>query len=161
MPVLLVLTVILCLASAETNGTESYFLSPRGLGRTPEVGDALSKIFGQIRVKRTTYSHSTITYVLDNVVIGTAYNDAKQAVTIPKSDIVRVSGGRVEFTYRFNYTKIENRNNVTGYAYGTSSPMQAQSYRTPSPTTSSWTFAAVAGTSAGGWQGGRGKNMRT
>jgi hypothetical protein len=67
---------ILC----ETNGTESYFLSPHGLGRTPEVDNALSNINGQIRVKKTTYNHSTITYVLDNVTIGMAYNDGKQIV---------------------------------------------------------------------------------
>ena len=35
-----------------------------------------------------------------------AYNDAKQTVEIPKNDVARVSGGRIEFTYRFNYTKI-------------------------------------------------------
>jgi hypothetical protein len=105
----LLLTIFLAtlsLASTETNGTESFFISPHGLGRTPEVDVALGKMGGQIRVKRTTYNHSTITYVLDNVTIGTAYNDAKQTVEIPKNDVARVSGGRIEFTYRFNYTKI-------------------------------------------------------
>ncbi len=79
---------------------------------------ALDKINGQLRVKRTTYNQSSITYILDNITIGTAYNDAKQIIEIPKADNVKVSGGRIEFTYRFNYTKIENRNNLTGYGYG-------------------------------------------
>ena len=114
------LSVLLGLALCETNGTEAYFLSPHGLGKTPEVDDALQKITSQIRVKTTTYNHSTITYILSNITIGTAYNDGKQNTTVPKVDIVQVTGGRVEFTYRFNYTKIENRNNITGYAYGTS-----------------------------------------
>lgn len=116
---LLVLLMLALYVHGETNGTESYFISPHGLGRTPEVDMALDKMNGQIRVKRTTYNHSTITYVLDNVTIGTAYNDAKQVVNIPKADNVMVTGGRVEFTYKFNYTKIENRNNITGYGYGT------------------------------------------
>lgn len=114
----LVLSVLLGLALCETNGTEAYFLSPHGLGKTPEVDDALQKITSQIRVKTTTYNHSTITYILSNITIGTAYNDGKQNTTVPKVDIVQVTGGRIEFTYRFNYTKIENRNNITGYAYG-------------------------------------------
>jgi hypothetical protein len=88
------------------------------LGKTPEVDTALDKMSGQIRVKRTTYNHSTITYIMDNVTIGTAYNDAKQTTDIPKADFVKISGGRIEFTYRFNYTKIEDRNNITGYGYG-------------------------------------------
>ena len=79
---------------------------------------ALQKISGQVRVKRTTYNHSSITYVLDNVTIGLAYNDGKQTTEIPKTDFVKISGGRIEFSYRFNYTKIENRNNLTGYGYG-------------------------------------------
>jgi hypothetical protein len=59
-----------------------------------------------VRVKRTTYNHSSITYILDNVTIGLAYNDGKQSTEIPKADFVKVSGGRIEFSYRFNYTKI-------------------------------------------------------
>ncbi len=47
-----------------------------------------------------------------------AYNDGKQIVEIPKNDVVKISGGRIEFTYRFNYTKTENRNVLTGYGYG-------------------------------------------
>lgn len=129
-PQLLGLLVLAVVSAAQSNGTESYFLSPHGLGRTPEVDNALEKMAGQIRVKRTTYNHSAITYVLDNVTIGTAYNDAKQTVSIPKADNVLVTGGRVEFTYRFNYTKVENRNNVTGYGYGTPRPTQARCSRT-------------------------------
>jgi hypothetical protein len=118
---LLLLLAAFCVTEikSDTNGTESYFLSPHGLGRTPEVDTALNIIYGQIRVKRTTYNHSTITYIIDNVTIGMAYNDAKQTIDIPKTDSAKVSGGRIEFTYRFNYTKIENRNNITGYGYGT------------------------------------------
>jgi len=41
----------------------------------------------------------------------------------------------VEFTYKFNYTKIENRNNITGYAYGNAFFMKAQYFLTPLPTT--------------------------
>jgi hypothetical protein len=103
---ILLLSAILSLIYAQTNGTEAYFLSPQGLSRTLEVNDALDKIYGQIRLKRTTYNHSTITYILDNVTIGTNYNSAKQVAEIPKKDQVRITGGRVEFTYRFNYTKI-------------------------------------------------------
>lgn len=117
---LLFALALLTLTATETNGTEAYFLSPHGLGRTPEVDNALEKMTGQIRVKRTTYNHSTITYILDNVTIGTAYNDGKQTTEIPRNDLTKISGGRIEFTYRFNYTKIENRNNITGYGYGTS-----------------------------------------
>jgi hypothetical protein len=69
---------------------------------------ALDKINGQLRVKRTTYNQSSITYILDNITIGTAYNDAKQIIEIHKDDKVKVSGGRIKFTYRFNYTKINN-----------------------------------------------------
>ena len=106
LPLIILLLSTFCLANAETNGTESFFISPHGLGRTPEVDNALAKIVGQIRVKRTTYNHSSITYILDNVTIGMAYNDARQIVEIPKNDVTRISGGRIEFTYRFNYTKI-------------------------------------------------------
>lgn len=144
---LLALVVLAVAAAAQSNGTESYFLSPHGLGRTPEVDMALEKMNGQIRVKRTTYNHSTITYVLDNVTIGTAYNDAKQTVSIPKADNVLVTGGRIEFTYRFNYTKTENRNNVTGYGYGTSASTQDPSSPTRSPTTRS---SPSAGASSAG-----------
>jgi hypothetical protein len=146
---LLLLAALLSLVLAETNGTEAYFISPHGLGRTPEVDNALAKMAGQIRVKRTTYNHSTITYVLDNVTIGTAYNDARQTIEIPKKDNVKVTGGRVEFTYKFNYTKTENRNNVTGYAYGRNVLKQDQCYQTPSPTTRSSPTAAAS--SAGGF----------
>lgn len=122
-PQLILLVALLGLAAGEVSeGTEAYFLSPHGLGRTPEVDNALEKMAGQIRVKRTTYNHSTITYILDNVTIGTAYNDAKQTTEIPRNELTKVTGGRIEFTYRFNYTKIENRNNVTGYGYGTPLP---------------------------------------
>ena len=106
LPLIILLLSTFCLANAETNGTESFFISPHGLGRTPEVDNALAKIVGLIRVKRTTYNHSSITYILDNVTIGMAYNDAKQTVEIPKNDVTRVSGGLIEFTYRFNYTKL-------------------------------------------------------
>lgn len=104
--ILLLLLALISLVWAQTNGTEAYFLSPQGLSRTLEVSDALDKIFGQIRVKRTTYNHSSITYIIDNVTIGTSYNSAKQTAKIPKNEQVRITGGRVEFTYRFNYTKI-------------------------------------------------------
>lgn len=116
---LLLLLAFISLVWTQTNGTEAYFLSPQGLSRTSEVSDALDKISGQIRVKRTTYNHSSITYILDNVTIGSSYYNAKQTVQIPKNDQVLITGGRVEFTYSFNYTKIENRNNITGYGYGT------------------------------------------
>ena len=77
-----------------TNGTESYFLSPHGLGRTPEVDMALDKIVGQVKVARTTYNVSTLTYIIDNVKVGIVYNPSKQNVTIPRPDEVQVSGGR-------------------------------------------------------------------
>lgn len=125
--ILLLLLAFISLVCGQTNGTEAYFLSPQGLSRTSEVSDALDKIYGQIRVKRTTYNHSSITYILDNVTIGTSYKNAKQTAQIPKNDQVRITGGRVEFTYRFNYTKIENRNNITGYGYGTCFPIQDRS----------------------------------
>ena len=70
---------------------------------------------------RTTFNVSGLTYIIDNVQVGVVYNPSKQNVTIPKPDEVQVSGGRFEFTYNLNYTKIENRNNITGHAYGTSS----------------------------------------
>lgn len=116
--ILLLISTFISLACTQTNGTEAYFLSPQGLSRTLEANDALDKIYGQIRPKRTTYNHSSITYILDNVTIGMSYNSAKQAAQIPKKDQVRITGGRIEFTYSFNYTKIENRNNITGYGYG-------------------------------------------
>jgi hypothetical protein len=117
---ILTIYILICIAAAdvEPNETESYFLSPHGLGRTAEVDEALNKITSQIRVKATTYNLSTVTYILTNIVIGTDYNDGKQNVTIPAKELVTVTGGRIEFTYKFNYTKIENRNNFTGYAYG-------------------------------------------
>ena len=102
----------------ECNGTESYFLSPHALGRTPEVDMALSNIAGQVKVARTTLNVSGLTYIIDNVKVGVVYNPSKQNVTVPKADEVKVSGGRFEFTYNLNYTKIENRNNITGHAYG-------------------------------------------
>lgn len=141
---LILILALLTLAASETNGTEAYFLSPHGLGRTPEVDNALEKMAGQIRVKRTTYNHSTVTYILDNVTIGTAYNDAKQTTEIPRNELTKITGGRIEFTYRFNYTKIENRNNITGYGYGTTPPTQAPSYPTHSPTTRSSPSAAAS-----------------
>lgn len=104
-----------------TNGTESYFFSPHGLGRTPEVSMALDKIQGQVKVRKTSCNISAITYILDNFNIGIVYNPSKQITNIPKADLVEVKGGRFEITYKFNYTKIENRNNITGYAFGTQS----------------------------------------
>lgn len=83
---LLLLIAFISLVYGQTNGTEAYFLSPQGLSRTSEVSDALDKISGQIRVKRTTYNHSSITYILDNVTIGTSYNSARQTAQIPKND---------------------------------------------------------------------------
>ena len=47
------------------------------------------------------------------------YNPSKQETNIPKNDFVNVSGGRIEFTYRFNYTKKENGGLVLGSGYGT------------------------------------------
>lgn len=89
-----------------------------GLGKTLEVQEALQKIAGQLRIKTTTYNRSSTTYILSNITVGIAYNDAKQASKKARADVVQISGGKVEFTYRFNYTKIENRNNITGYGYG-------------------------------------------
>lgn len=120
-----------------TNGTESYFFSPHGLGRTPEVSMALDKIQGQVKVRKTSCNISAITYILDNFNIGIVYNPSKQITNIPKADLVEVKGGRFEITYKFNYTKIENRNNITGYAFGTQSLIQDQSSPTQSPTTRS------------------------
>lgn len=80
---------------------------------------ALQRIQGQVRPHRTTFNVSSVTYIIDNVIIGIAYNPSKQQINIPKKDFVEVKGGKFEFTYKFNYTKIENRNNITGYAYGT------------------------------------------
>lgn len=57
---------------------------------------------------------------MDNITIAAVYNDARQNISIPKTDTVQVTGGRIEFTYRFNYTRIQNRNNITGYGYGNS-----------------------------------------
>lgn len=62
----------------ETNGTEAYFFSPHGLGRTPEVEMALNKIVGTVKVHRTTYNVSAINYVIDNVTLGIVYNPSKQ-----------------------------------------------------------------------------------
>ena len=72
----------------ETNGTDSFFLSPHGLGRTPEVPTALDKIFGQVKVVRTTCNVSQITYIIDNVRLGIVYNPSTQNVTIPHADEV-------------------------------------------------------------------------
>lgn len=98
--------VNLNIPDATTNGTESFFLSPHGLGRVPEVDMALDKIRGQVKVARTTHNVSSLTYIIDNVTVGILYNPSKQNVTIPRADYVEVTGGRFEFTYSFNYTKI-------------------------------------------------------
>lgn len=79
---------------------------------------ALQEIVGQVKGKRTTANISSVSYIIDNVTLGIIYNPSKQSVSIPKNDFVEVTGGKFEFTYKFNYTKIENRNNITGYAYG-------------------------------------------
>ena len=59
-----------------------------------------------VKVARTTYNVSGLTYIIDNVKVGTIYNPSKQEVTIPKADELKISGGVFEFTYEFNYTKI-------------------------------------------------------
>jgi len=35
-----------------------------------------------------------------------AYNYNNQQTNIPEIELVQVTGGRIEFTYKFNYTKI-------------------------------------------------------
>jgi hypothetical protein len=73
-----------------------------------------------VKLHRTIANISSLTYIIENAKLNIVYNPSKQNVTIPKVDFVTVAGGRFEFTYEFNYTKIENRNNITGYAYGIS-----------------------------------------
>lgn len=80
---------------------------------------ALDKMEGQVIVARTTtYKVSGLSYLIQNMKVKMAYNPSKQVVTIPKADLMQITGGRIEFTYEFNYTKIENGNNLTGHAYG-------------------------------------------
>jgi hypothetical protein len=55
---------------------------------------ALQKIQGQVRPHRTTFNVSSVSYIIDNVLIGVAYNPSKQQVNIPKTDLVEVKGGR-------------------------------------------------------------------
>lgn len=109
--------------NAPSNGTESYFVSPHALGRTPEVTQALDKMLGQVKVARTTYSVSGLTYIIHNVTLNMVYNPSKQVVTIPKADLMQITGGKIEFTYKFNFSKIENGNTVTGNSYGKLSSM--------------------------------------
>jgi hypothetical protein len=47
------------------------------------VSLALDKIQGQVKVRRTTFNQSAITYILDNVTIGMVYNPGKQESTVP------------------------------------------------------------------------------
>ncbi len=49
---------------------------------------ALQQIQGQVRPHRTTFNVSSLSYSIDNVVIGVAYNPSKQQVNIPKKDLV-------------------------------------------------------------------------
>ncbi|MCB0370560.1 MAG: hypothetical protein KDD45_14325, partial [Bdellovibrionales bacterium] len=81
------LAIINCIEIEEaTNGTESYFISPHGLGRVPEVNIALQNINGHVKVAHTTRNVSTITYIIDNVTLGMVYNPSKQNVTVTKTD---------------------------------------------------------------------------
>ena len=77
------------------------------------------------------------------------YNYNNQQTSIPETELVQVSGGKVEFTYKFNYTKIENRNNITGFAYGKLLIMKAQYFLTQLHTIKISTSAGDF--SAGGW----------
>lgn len=72
-----------------------------------------------------------------------AYNYNNQQTNIPEIELVQVTGGRIEFTYKFNYTKIENRNTITGYAYGIFGFIKVQFFLIPSLTTKPLTFVKV------------------
>ncbi len=55
----------------------------------------------------------------------------------------------MEFTYKFDYTKTENRNTITGYAYGKFFVMKVRFFQILLPTTK--TSTSVEGFSAGDW----------
>lgn len=73
----------LCNNLRDTEGTEAYFISPHGLGRTPEVPWALDKIRGQVKLRRTTANISSTTYILDNATLDMVYNYNNQQTNIP------------------------------------------------------------------------------
>lgn len=102
----------------ESNGTEAYFLSPNGLGKTDEVSKALAITQQHIKIATTEYNH-TSTYTLTNVSIGCAYNDAKQTSKVTHDEVL-IKGGRVEFTYQFNFTRKDpNGTVIQGSGFGT------------------------------------------
>ena len=125
---LLVLTFSQEEENVNVNGTESYFFSVHALGRTPEVSKALENIEGQVKVARTACNVSGITYILDNFTIGIEYNPSKQTSAILTTDLVTISGGRFEFTYKFNFTRKEEGKETTGSAYGIYLLTKVQSY---------------------------------
>ena len=103
----------------QSNGTESYFISPHGLGKTPEMDWTLDKLRSKLTVKDISYTTvGQVVYKLANVSIDVLYNDARQETNIPKNDEAEVVGGRVEFTYNFNYSRIGGGSSASGYGYG-------------------------------------------
>jgi hypothetical protein len=102
----------------------------------------LKSIAGMVKARRTTYNKSSITYILDNITIEYEHNSGKQESSA-ETDMAKVEGAKIEFSYKFNYTKIENRNNITGSGYGTLFIIQDQYCLTISPTIKILVFAKV------------------
>lgn len=48
----------------------------------------------------------------------TVYIDSKQSINIVSDNHVEVSGGRMEFEYTFNYTKVESGKTTIGWGQG-------------------------------------------
>lgn len=67
---------------------------------------------------------------MENFTFTTAYNRDEQTYVMERFDNVKITGGRILFTYRFNYTRLDfnSQTNITGYAEGNYRPMQVQSY---------------------------------
>lgn len=88
------------------------------MGKQTEVEKTLAEIVSKIRVEKTTYNHSESTYTIDNFTIDLQYNDAKQVIDIPASDLVSVTNGTVYIGYRFNYSVTNSKRSVNGWAHG-------------------------------------------
>ncbi len=73
-PILLLLAVVLAQGIPSSNGTDSYFISPRVLTNSVEVDNALKKITGGLQMKKTSYNDSNISYIMDNFTFTTSYS---------------------------------------------------------------------------------------
>lgn len=71
-----------------------------------------------MKVNATAHARDTVSYTIDNVTLDIDFNIGSQKTAIIGPDLLEVSGGKIEFHYSFNYTKIDDGKSTKGYGFG-------------------------------------------